>query len=83
MNDFTKVLQKDFHDDFYCEHCVAEGTLRIKSVELDLETRDAKMNPRVNVYCECNKCGAEIVERFFFSYAFTEILSTEEEGEDD
>ena len=78
MNDFTKALQKDFHDDFYCDHCKAEGSLRIKSVELDLNMRDVDMNPRIKVYCECNECGAEIEEGFFLTHDYTEILSTEE-----
>lgn len=82
MNDFTKALQKDFHDDFYCDHCKAEGTLRIKSIELDLDTRDEDMNPLVNVYCECTECGAEVVERFFLTYDSTTILSTEDEEEE-
>lgn len=83
MSDFTKALQKDFNETFYCGHCRAEGSLRIKSVELDLNTRDGDMNPRVKVYCECNKCGAESEEGFFLTYDYTEILSTEEEGEGD
>ena len=82
MNDFAKALQKHFNEDFYCDNCNAEGTLRIKTVELDLDVRDEDMNPRVNVYCECNECGAEITEGFFLVHDFTEILSTEDEDEE-
>lgn len=81
MTNFTKALQKDFTDDFYCDNCKAEGTLRIKSIELDLDRRDIEMNPCVDVYCECNECGAEVVERFRLVYDCTEILSTEDEEE--
>ena len=82
MNDFTKALQKDFHDNFYCDNCKAEGTLRIKSIELDLDVRDEDMNPYVYVYCECNECGAEVVEQFCLVHANTEIMSTEDEDEE-
>ena len=83
MNDFTKALQKHFNEDFYCDNCKAEGTLRIKTVELDLDVRDEDMNPFVYVYCECNECGAESVERFCLAHDSTEILSTEEEEEEE
>ena len=82
MNDFTKALQKDFNEDFYCDHCEEEGVLRIKSIELDLDVRDEEMNPFVYVYCECNHCGAEVVERFILTHDSTEVLSTEDEDEE-